>query len=268
MKKRMRTGMMISLALHAAVLTLVVTGLPDWLDHSVETPQIIPVDVVQIDEKTQVRQPKPPEVKPEPKPEPPKPRAEPPKPEPKPDAVPPPPDEIANLPKPRKKVERPKPEPEPKLAQLNIKPRAKPKPPKPRSTFNVNDIQKLIDRSKKDEAPSAPQPQSLDVARQTASLQDAIRSQVQSCWLVPAGAPEAENLVVRLKISLNPDGSLSRPPEIVDQGKIGQSDYYRVAAESARRAVQKCSPLKLPVDSYDLWRDIELTFDPKQMITG
>ena len=192
--------------------------------------------------------------------------AEPPKPEPKPDAVPPPPDEIANLPKPRKKVEPPK--PEPKLAQLDVKPRPKPKPPKPQSMFDPNRIAALLDKSKKEEAPSAPQPQSLDVARETASLQDAIRSQVQSCWLVPAGAPEAENLVVRLRISLNPDGSLSRPPEIVDQGRLGQSDYYRVAAESARRAVQKCSPLKLPVDSYDLWRDIELTFDPKQMITG
>ena len=266
MKKGMRKGMFISLGLHVAVLTLVVTGLPAWLDHSVETPQIIPVDVVQIADTTAVKQPKPPEVKPEPKPEPPKPKAEPPKPEPKPDAVPPPPDEIANLPKPRKKVEPPK--PEPKLAQLDVKPRPKPKPPKPQSMFDPNRIAALLNKEKKDEAPSAPQPQSLDVARETASLQDAIRSQVQSCWLVPAGAPEAENLVVRLRISLNPDGSLSRPPEIVDQGRLGQSDYYRVAAESARRAVQKCSPLKLPVDSYDLWRDIELTFDPKQMITG
>jgi len=267
MKKGLRKGMFISLGLHVAVLTLVVTGLPDWLDHSVETPQIIPVDVVQIDEKTAVKQPeKKPEEKPEPKPEPPKAKVEPPKPEPKPEAVPPPPDEITNLPKPRKKPEPPK--PEPKLAQLDVKPRPKPKPPKPQSNFNINDIAKLIDKSKKTEAPSAPQPQSLDVARETASLQDAIRSQVQSCWLVPAGAPDAEDLVVRLKISLNPDGTLSRPPEIIDQGRLGQSDYYRVAAESARRAVQKCSPLKLPVESYDIWRDIEMTFDPKQMITG
>ena len=267
MKERMRKGMFISLGLHVAVLTLVVVGLPDWLDHSVETPQIVPVEIVQIAEKTAVKQPEPkPEEKPAPKPEPPK--VEPPKPEPKPEAVPPPPDEITNLPKPREKVEPKKPEPVPELAQLNVKPRAKPKPPKPQSTFDPNRIAALLDKSKKSEAPSTPQPQSLNVALETASLQDAIRSQVQACWLVPAGAPEAEDLVVRLRISLNPDGSLSRPPEIVDQGKIGQSDYYRVAAESARRAVQKCSPLKLPVDSYDIWRDIELTFDPKQMITG
>jgi outer membrane biosynthesis protein TonB len=262
----MNKGMAISLALHVAVLTVAVIGLPDFFHLKDETPQIIPVDVVQIAEQTTVKPPeKKPEEKPEPKPEPPKVQPKPPAP--KPDAVPPPPDEISDLPKPRAKPEPPK--PEPKLAELDVKPRPKPKPPKPPRQFDPSRIAALLDKSKKDEAaPSQPQPQTIDTARITASLQDAIRSQVQPCWLFPAGAPNAEDLVVRLHIALNPDGSLNGPPEILDQSKIGQSDYYRVAAESARRAVQKCAPLKLPVDSYDIWRDIDLTFDPKQMITG
>ncbi|HKJ74928.1 MAG TPA: cell envelope integrity protein TolA [Alphaproteobacteria bacterium] len=256
------------MGLHVAVLALVVTGVPDFLYPTKETQQIIPVDVVQIADKTT---PKPvekkAEEKPKPKPKPPEPpQREPPKPKPKPSDVPPPPDEIADLPKPRPKAERLK-QPEPKLAEVpvNVKPRAKPKPP---SRFDPSRIAALLDKSQKDTAPSQPQEQSIDTRRLTISLQDAIRKQVQPCWLVPAGAPDAEDLVVRLHIALNPDGTLNGPPQILDQGKIGRSDYYRVAAESARRAVQKCSPLKLPVDSYDIWRDINLTFDPKQMITG
>ena len=44
--------------------------------------------------------------------------------------------------------------------------------------------------------------------------------------------------------------------------------FYRAAAESAMRAVQndKCSPLKLPPDKYDRWKEITLTFDPSKMV--
>ena len=75
---------------------------------------------------------------------------------------------------------------------------------------------------------------------------------------------------MKIRIYLLPDGNLARPPEIVDQMRMnlpGQG-YFRVAAESARRAVQRCAPLKLPVESYDIWRDTELTFDPKEMLEG
>lgn len=265
MRKEMRTGMAISFGLHAAVLVLVLIGLPDLFNTKDMTPQIIPVDIVQIDKQTTVKPTPKPEDKPKPKPEPPKPQQPPPQ-QAKADAVPPPP-EITDLPKRRPKPEPMKP-PEPKLSEVpvNVKPRAKPKPP---SRFDPSRIAALLDKSKKDEpAPAQPQQQSIDTARLTASLQDAIRSQVQPCWLFPAGAPNAEDLDVRLHISLNPDGSLNGPPVILNQSKVNQSDYYRVAAESARRAVQKCAPLKLPVDSYDVWRDIDMNFNPRDMITG
>jgi len=96
-----------------------------------------------------------------------------------------------------------------------------------------------------------------------------IRKQIQSCWTVPAGARDAENLVVKVHILLNPDGSLIGPPEIINPGgALSRNDeFYQTAAESARRAVLACSPLKdLPVDAYGHWRDITLIFNPKEML--
>jgi outer membrane biosynthesis protein TonB len=268
MRIELRKGMVVSLGLHALVVVIAVVGLPSILSPDEDKPQVIPVEIVQIADRTT---PKPPEVKPEPKPEPPKPvPKEEPKPEPKPQDTPPPPKPVVEKPEPKPEPPKEKPKPAEQIPELkvDVKPRPKPKPP---SRFDPSRIAKLLeDKTEKNEpAPAKPQQQSIDMARLTTSLQDAIRAQVQPCWLFPAGAPDAENLVVRLRITLNSDGTLSRPPEVLDQGRLGgANDYYRVAAESARRAVQKCSPLKLPVESYDVWRDIDLTFDPKEMITG
>jgi hypothetical protein len=45
-------------------------------------------------------------------------------------------------------------------------------------------------------------------------------------------------------------------------------EFYRTAAESALRAVRKCVPYELPKEKYELWREMELYFDPKEFLTG
>jgi hypothetical protein len=39
-------------------------------------------------------------------------------------------------------------------------------------------------------------------------------------------------------------------------------------AESARRAVDRCSPLSLPPGKYAVWRDIDMNFHPEDAISG
>ena len=91
----------------------------------------------------------------------------------------------------------------------------------------------------------------------------AIQHQIHRCWTIPAGALNAENLVIIIKLFLNTDGSLSRSPEIVGSYYKTGDLFYDSAAESARRAVLKCAPLKhLPVDKYADWREIVMKFDP------
>ena len=36
-------------------------------------------------------------------------------------------------------------------------------------------------------------------------------------------------------------------------------------AETARRAVLRCSPLKLPAKLYEFWRQADINFDPESM---
>lgn len=115
-------------------------------------------------------------------------------------------------------------------------------------------------------APDSHGTREMQSAPLTVSEIDAIRYQIQQCWSIPAGARDAVNLVVRIKVFLNADGSLSKASEIV--GSRGTDDpLHRTAAESARRAVLKCTPLNhLPAENYARWREITLTFNPREML--
>ena len=96
----------------------------------------------------------------------------------------------------------------------------------------------------------------------------ALRQQMAECWNIPAGAKSAENLIVELHLIVGPDGVV-QSAEVADTARMNDP-FYRAAAESALRAVKNphCSPLKLPADKYEKWRELILQFDPKQMLGG
>ena len=252
-----------------------------------------------------VATPKPePEPEPEPKkappppPEPPK-SAPPPPPEPiKVAASPPPPEPVKPAPKPvevvaPKPTEKPKEKPKPKqkLAAaeppkaFRTLPRPRSKPKRKRPKFSTDRIAALLDKDQDKQRPvrrsetvpkkkSAKRPAPQSAAPSTRSVpmtmseKAAIMYQIELCWTIPTGARDAEDLIVKIKIFLNSDGSLSKAPEIVGGKGIGNS-FYRTAAESAVRAVRKCAPLKnLPAKKYADWREITLTFNPKEMLGG
>ena len=161
---------------------------------------------------------------------------------------------------------------------MTAKPMAKPKPPPEKEdskAFDPGRLAALLNRMQKPTAPapaptpapSAPAPQSVNLqAPLTISEIDLIRQQFYHCWSVPAGARDAADLVVRVRVMLNPDGSLRTAPELVDRSRINDA-FWLAAAESALRAVHKCVPLKnLPPGKYERWREIELTFNPKDML--
>jgi hypothetical protein len=102
----------------------------------------------------------------------------------------------------------------------------------------------------------------------TMSELDAIRHQIEQNWSIPAGAQDAENLYIKVRIFLNKDGSLARAPELVDEPFTADA-FYRAAADSALRAVRLSVPLKgLPLSKYNHWREITIRFDPQEMIRG
>jgi len=94
---------------------------------------------------------------------------------------------------------------------------------------------------------------------------DLVRQQIAKCWNLPAGAKDAENMVIEIAVAMNTDGTV-RTANIKNTGL--QSDpFLRAMAESALRAVlnRRCQPFKLPRDKYDRWKTMTLIFNPKEM---
>jgi hypothetical protein len=107
----------------------------------------------------------------------------------------------------------------------------------------------------------------LGQGRLTMSELDALRRQIYGCWAVPVGAIGLEEIVVHLRIQVGPDRSVQQVT-IQDQARVERDATFRTVAESARRAVERCSPLHLPADKYAEWRDIMMSFSPKDAVNG
>ena len=156
----------------------------------------------------------------------------------------------------------------------HTKPVEKPVEKKP-DTLDLSKIASTLSKlEKKPDTPVQPQPQPAPQTQQTASLdggltmseKDALRALIGRNWNVPTGAPRPEDLVVIVRFSLNPDGSLSGPPQLVNSGNYATNSFFRAAADSALRAVQMTQPFRLPASKYAEWRNVTLTFDPRDMI--
>ena len=89
-----------------------------------------------------------------------------------------------------------------------------------------------------------------------------------SCFLSQLD-PYKENLLVRIKLKLKPDGTLIKS-EILDHARMNMpgQGFYKVLAESALRAIQLCQPLKVPTSGYERWKNLQLNFDAKEMLGG
>lgn len=284
-----RAGLLLSAAVHAGVVVAALVGLPALTRDAPDMPDVVPVDFVVIAEETRTTEPPPepepaPEADPEPELEQQVAQAQP-EPAPAPEAVPLPAE------KPAPPAPEPEPDPEPKpepRARLDVTPRAKPRPP---SRFNADRLAALIDRSVEESSPAPPEAVQEDTEtskaeapeesqRRQAALTDRfatttlralIADRVQKCWYLPAGAKDVADMQVTIRIDLRRDGRLARQPRFVDTGKHSLSDdqFYRIFAESARRAVQNCEPYEdLPPAQYHIWQSIEFTFDAGRMLGG
>jgi colicin import membrane protein len=85
-------------------------------------------------------------------------------------------------------------------------------------------------------------------------------------WSPPAGAKNPEELVVTIRILLNPDGTVNGGPMVMTSGK---TPLFMASRDSAIRAVLRGQPFNmLRPEHYEQWKDIEITFDPRDMIRG
>lgn len=98
------------------------------------------------------------------------------------------------------------------------------------------------------------------------SEMDALRQQLRQCWSVPAGAKGASDLIIEIEISVGLDREVKRAI-IVNQSRRQQDPFFRAAADSARRALlhPDCTPLRLPKEKFDAWKETKIIFNPKEM---
>jgi hypothetical protein len=143
--------------------------------------------------------------------------------------------------------------------------------------FDTNNIAALIDKSKIQEAETTnkvdkvTQDQKKDVNFSGLSLseEDALKAQIFGCWSIPLGLPYNKDLLVRIKLSLKPDGTIIKS-EILDHARMNKpgQGFYKVLAESALRAIQLCQPLRVPSSGYEKWKLLQLNFDAREMLEG
>jgi hypothetical protein len=143
--------------------------------------------------------------------------------------------------------------------------------------FDPNSIAALIDKSKQDTAEvktqknlvSQDQEKNIENSSLSLSEEDALKAQIFGCWSIPLGLPYDENLLVRIKLKLKPDGSVI-DSEILDHARMNKpgQGFYKVLAESALRAIKLCQPLRVPTTGYERWKDLQLNFDAREMLEG
>jgi outer membrane biosynthesis protein TonB len=278
----MRNGTILSGLFHSAILSVMVFGLPTFREppeHSV-----VPVELVIIDDRPEDK-PEPdqkPETvaeQPAPEPEAPKqmanvpPAAPEPEPEPAPEPMPPPP--VAKPepePEPEKVVKAPPPPPRRRPELRIAEPKESQKEPKPEVdalASILRNVERLKDSPVQRQQQTAKAPTEGPPARRVSAFERnemarAIQQQLRRCWRLDPGAMEAEDMVIEIRVLLNPDGSV-RQTVIMDVARMVQDGYFRSAAENAKRAIDVCSPFKLPPRKYDVWRELTLRFNPREM---
>ena len=143
--------------------------------------------------------------------------------------------------------------------------------------IDTNQIAALIDKAKEVEAVEKKEREEITQSSRknsfatglSLSQEDALRAQIFGCWSVPLGLPYDQDLLVRIKLSLKKDGSILKS-EILDHERMNKpgQKFYKVLAESALRAVRLCQPLKVPPTGYEKWKNLQLNFNPTEMLKG
>ena len=270
----MYKNLIISSTFHIVIILIATLSLPFLAKKPIALPPIVSIELIQITDKTNIayapkakkiieeikkkeeeklvsEQAPPKKVKKE-----------------KPDAIPLPKKEIEKV----KKIEEKKQNPEKDDSKVKQVSEFEKK-----ELFDTNSIAALIDKSKEEVAETTiknkkitqSEDESMNLSGLTLNEEDALKAQIFGCWSIPLGLPYNENLLVRIKLKLKPDGSVVKS-EILDHARMNKpgQGFYKVLAESALRAIQLCQPLRVPSTGHERWKEMQLNFDASEMLKG
>ena len=149
----------------------------------------------------------------------------------------------------------------------------KQQPPQPK--FDANQIAALLDKrnpqrvastgSEVNTTPSLGVPNAMALRLSQSEL-DAMRARLMQLWSPPAGVQNPEEVVVVIRIRLGRDRMLAGQPQVM---RGGRGPLYEIARENAIRALYRGQPYDMLTErNYEIWKDVEIVFDPREMIRG
>lgn len=285
----MRWALIVSIGFHVMLLIAGMVGLPYLKREPPPIEQPISVEIVETDDLTTTDRPP---VEAPPRKEPPPEKAAPvnKKPENRQtvDLKEPPKSASSNAPPKPAVVKKPEPKVPPPPEEQLEKPPPEKKPP-PEEPDKQEDVQQEDSFSKlvrdlteaepvtepqqpDPQAPPAPaqfSPQAPIAPKITENELAALSRQMHKCWSIPIGAEGAHDAVVHMRVWANPDRTI-RKVEYEEILRVQADPAFRAMAESARRALldPRCSPLDLPPEKHEIWRDkyIVIPFDPRALL--
>jgi len=108
-----------------------------------------------------------------------------------------------------------------------------------------------------------PEPPRHMSASQEASLDAWMIKAYLACWKPAAQPADADPYVARVRLKFKPDGSLLKPPKLVNPPS---DPAQKPQAKSVLQAVKACDPLPMPAQYrsfYEQWKTKTIHFDPR-----
>ena len=118
-------------------------------------------------------------------------------------------------------------------------------------------------QSKDDDNFDGPATEAADIA---STLVAAFRRHLKTCSKLPASLAGADDVKVKLRVLMTPDGRLAGEPILIE---ASASMKGPLLMQGAIRALQACQPYAmLPVDRYGEWKVLDLSFTPQDFTGG
>jgi hypothetical protein len=109
----------------------------------------------------------------------------------------------------------------------------------------------------------APATDAADIA---STLIAAFRRHLKTCAKLPASLSSTDDVKVKLRVLMTPDGRLATEPILVE---ASASMKGPLLMQGAIRALQACQPYAmLPVERYGEWKVLDLNFTPQDFTSG
>jgi len=116
--------------------------------------------------------------------------------------------------------------------------------------------------------PAAQLPIAAPVApKLTGAEIEGLRLAVKDCWNVGAMSTDAMRITVVVGVALARDGRPVASSLRMISATAGSATATRDAYETASRAIRRCGAkgFDLPIEKYQRWKNVEITFNPEKM---